>query len=138
MINQKSLEDDYIPSLFWNPKKVQEILKTAFENLEFETGKDVIKVESIPSLTELSEVLVKKPEWKLQIAGHTDNVGSAQGNLILSKKRSQSVKNFMISQGVSADRLTALYFGETDPIADNKTKEGRQKNRRVEMTIIFE
>jgi len=89
-------------------------------------------------LTELAEVLVKKPDWKLQIAGHTDNVGSAQGNLILSKKRSQAVKNFMMSKGIDGDRLTSLYFGETDPIADNNTAEGRQKNRRVEMTIVFE
>ncbi|KXJ04266.1 Outer membrane porin F, partial [Exaiptasia diaphana] len=117
---------------------VQEILNTAFENLEFETGKDVIKLESIPSLTELADVLVKKPEWKLQISGHTDNVGSAQSNLILSKKRSEAVKRFMISKGVSEERLSALYFGETVPIADNNTKEGRQKNRRVEMTIVFE
>ena len=118
-------------------KEVQEILNTAFENLEFETGKDVIKLSSIPSLTELAEVLLKKPEWKLQIAGHTDNVGDAQGNLVLSKKRAESVKNFMISKGIDKDRLTALYFGETVPIADNSTPEGRQKNRRVEMTIIF-
>ena len=119
-------------------QEVQEILKTAFENLEFETGKDVIKDESIPSLTELADVLVKKPEWKLQIAGHTDNVGAAQSNLVLSKKRSEAVKRFMVSKGIDAERLTALYFGETDPIADNNTAEGRQKNRRVEMTIIFE
>ncbi|MBL1280623.1 MAG: OmpA family protein [Fluviicola sp.] len=118
--------------------EVQEILKTAFENLEFETGKDIIKEESLPSLTELAEVLVKKSEWKLQIAGHTDNVGAAQGNLVLSKKRAASVKRFMESKGVAGDRLSVLYFGETDPIADNSTKEGRQKNRRVEMTIIFE
>lgn len=117
---------------------VQEILRTAFENLEFETGKDVIKIESIPSLTELAEVLVKKPEWKLQISGHTDNVGSAQSNLVLSKKRSESVKRFMMSKGVAEERLNALYFGETVPIADNSTPEGRQKNRRVEMTIVFE
>ena len=119
-------------------EEVQEILKTAFDNLEFETGKDVIKQESLPSLTELAEVLVKKTEWKLQIAGHTDNVGAAQGNLILSKKRAESVKRFMESKGVAGERLSVLYFGETQPIADNKTKEGRQKNRRVEMTIIFE
>lgn len=119
-------------------KEVQEILKTAFENLEFETGKDIIKQESIPSLTELAQVLVKKPEWRLQISGHTDNVGNDQANLILSKKRSEAVRNFMISQGISGDRLTALYFGETQPIADNATPEGRQKNRRVEMTIIFQ
>ncbi|MDX2359955.1 MAG: DUF5723 family protein [Crocinitomicaceae bacterium] len=117
---------------------VLEILNTAFENLEFETGKDIIKDESIPSLTELAEVLVKKPEWKLQIAGHTDNVGAAQGNLVLSKKRAEAVKAFMVEQGIDAERLSALYFGETDPVATNDTKEGRQKNRRVEMTIIFE
>ena len=118
-------------------EEVQEILKTAFENLEFETGKDIIKQESIPSLTELADVLVKRPEWKLQIAGHTDNVGNDQQNLILSKKRAESVKRFMESKGIDAERLSVLYFGETQPIADNDTPEGRQKNRRVEMTIIF-
>lgn len=119
-------------------KEVQEILKTAFDNLEFETGKDIIKQESLPSLTELADVLVKKKEWKLQIAGHTDNVGNDQANLILSKKRAEAVKAFMISKGINAERLTALYFGETQPIGDNNTAEGRQKNRRVEMTIVFE
>lgn len=118
-------------------EEVQEILNTAFENLEFETAKDIIKDESIPSLTELAEVLNKRPEWKLQIAGHTDNVGDAQKNLILSKKRAEAVKRFMESKGISGDRLSVLYFGETQPIADNSTAEGRQKNRRVEMTIIF-
>lgn len=119
-------------------EEVQEILKTAFENLEFETGKAIIKEESLPSLGELAEVLLKKPEWKLQIAGHTDNVGNDQANLVLSKKRSEAVKYFMISKGIGADRLSALYFGETQPVADNATAEGRQKNRRVEMTIIFQ
>jgi len=118
-------------------EEVAEILQTAFDNLEFETGKAIIKDESLPSLTELAEVLVKKPEWKLQIAGHTDNVGNDQNNLVLSKKRSEAVRDFMVSKGVSIERLSALYFGETQPIAPNDTKEGRQKNRRVEMTIIF-
>lgn len=118
-------------------KEVEEILKTAFENLEFETSKDIIKEVSIPSLTELAEVLVKKTSWKLQIAGHTDNVGNAQANLILSKKRAEAVKAFMISKGIAADRLSVLYFGETMPVETNDTPEGRQKNRRVEMTIIF-
>ncbi len=117
---------------------VEEILRTAFENLEFESGRDVIKDVSIPSLTELAEVLVKKETWKLQISGHTDNVGAAQGNLVLSKKRATAVKNFMVSKGIDASRLSVLYFGETDPVADNSTPEGRQKNRRVEMVIIFD
>lgn len=129
------VENDGCPKI---EEEVQEILQTAFENLEFETGKDIIKQVSIPSLTKLAEVLIKKPEWKLQISGHTDAVGSAQSNLLLSKKRSEAVKKFMIDKGISADRLTALYFGETQPIATNDTKEGRQKNRRVEMQIVFE
>ncbi len=118
-------------------KEVEEILQTAFENLEFETSRDVIKSESIPSLTKLAEVLVKKPEWKLQISGHTDSQGKAQSNLILSKKRAESVKAFMVANGVNADRLSVLFFGETQPIADNTTAAGRQKNRRVEMVIAF-
>jgi outer membrane protein OmpA-like peptidoglycan-associated protein len=118
-------------------KEVEEILKTAFDNLEFETGKDIIKDVSIPSLTELAVVLKKKSAWGLQISGHTDNVGDDQKNLILSKKRAEAVKNFMISQGIDASRLSTLYFGETMPIASNDTPEGRQKNRRVEMKIIF-
>lgn len=118
-------------------KEVEEILKTAFDNLEFETGKDVIKQASLPSLTELAEVLKKKSAWGLQISGHTDNVGDDQKNLILSKKRAEAVKAFMVSQGIDASRLSTLYFGETQPIATNDTPEGRQKNRRVEMKIIF-
>lgn len=118
-------------------KEVEEILKTAFDNLEFETGKDIIKQASLPSLTELAEVLKKKSAWGLQISGHTDNVGDDQKNLILSKKRSEAVKAFMVSQGIDAARLSTLFFGETMPIATNDTPEGRQKNRRVEMKIIF-
>jgi len=129
------IENDGCPEI---EEEVQEILRTAFENLEFETGKDIIKEESIPSLTELAEVLVKRPEWKLQISGHTDNVGNDQANLVLSKKRAEAVKNFMISKTIESERLYVLFFGETMPIASNDTKEGRQKNRRVEMKIIFE
>ena len=116
----------------------QEILNTAFENLEFNTGNAVIKTVSYASLDELAGLLIKKKDWKLQIAGHTDNVGEAQKNLILSKQRAESVKAYLISKGVDAKRLNTLFFGETQPIATNETAEGRQKNRRVEMTVIFE
>lgn len=118
-------------------KEVEEILKMAFDNLEFETGKDVIKAASIPSLKELAVVLEKKPTWGLQISGHTDNVGDDQMNMILSKKRAEAVKFYMISQGIDASRFNVLYFGESMPIESNDTPEGRQKNRRVEMKIIF-
>jgi outer membrane protein OmpA-like peptidoglycan-associated protein len=81
---------------------------------------------------------VKKKEWKLQISGHTDNVGDAQKNLVLSKQRAEAVKAYLVSKGVEASRLNTLFFGETQPIATNDTPEGRQKNRRVEMTVVFQ
>ena len=111
---------------------------TAFENLEFESGKDIIKDVSFPSLEELANLLIKKGEWKIIIAGHTDNVGSAKTNLILSKKRSQAVADYLEQRGVDAQRTIVQYFGEEKPVADNNSKEGRQQNRRVEMTILFE
>jgi outer membrane protein OmpA-like peptidoglycan-associated protein len=117
---------------------VIEVLKTAFDNLEFETAKDIIFETSKPSLNELAQVLQKKTNWKLEIAGHTDNVGDDNGNLVLSKKRAEALKAYLISQGVEEARLITKYFGETKPIATNDTPEGRQKNRRVEMKIVFE
>jgi outer membrane protein OmpA-like peptidoglycan-associated protein len=117
----------------------KEILQTAFENLEFETAKAVIKETSFESLDKLAELLVKKPDWKLKITGHTDSQGGEQNNLILSKKRSEAVAAYLISKGIDIEsRLIIAYFGEEKPIADNSTPEGRQANRRVEMDIIFE
>ncbi len=114
----------------------KEVLKTAFSNLEFENGKDVIKEQSYVSLTELAGLLKKKPEWMLRISGHTDNVGDAKSNMELSKKRAESVKRFLILSGLTDNRMIVEYFGASKPIADNKTPEGRAKNRRVEMTIV--
>ena len=116
----------------------QEILNTAFSNLEFETSLDVIKSASKPALTELANTLKKKPDWKLQLSGHTDNVGDDDANMILSKKRSESVKRFLTQNGIDEDRIKTLYFGESQPIEDNNTATGRQKNRRVEFKIIFD
>jgi outer membrane protein OmpA-like peptidoglycan-associated protein len=117
---------------------VIEVLKTAFDNLEFESAKDVIFESSKPSLNELAEVLKKKTTWKLEITGHTDNVGDDNINLVLSKKRAEALKAYLMSQGVEEARLLTLFYGETKPIAPNDTPEGRQKNRRVEMKIILE
>ncbi len=118
-------------------KKEIETVKYAFENLEFETGKDVIRTISYPSLTALAQLLVSKPNYGLRIEGHTDNVGTDENNLVLSQKRATAVKNFLIKKGVKAGVLEDYGYGESRPIADNDTKEGKQKNRRVEMKITF-
>jgi outer membrane protein OmpA-like peptidoglycan-associated protein len=119
-------------------KEVIEVLKTAFDNLGFELGKDIILAGSFASLDELAGVLTKKSTWKLQISGHTDNVGDDDSNLILSKKRAEAVKDYLISKGITTERFITEYFGETKPIADNATPEGRAKNRRVEMKLVIE
>lgn len=118
-------------------KEEQEIINTAFNDLEFESGKAVILKSSFKALDDLAALLKKKSEWGLRISGHTDNVGDDNKNLILSKDRANAVKKYLVGKGVSASRLESLYFGETKPVASNDTEEGRQKNRRVEMKITF-
>ena len=118
--------------------EIVEVLRTAFDNLEFESGKDIILEVSKVALDELADVLIKKATCKLEISGHTDNIGDANFNLVLSKKRAEALKNYLIFKGVDANRLTTFYFGETQPLIDNTTLEGRKKNRRVEMKITFD
>lgn len=116
----------------------QEVLNTAFSNLEFETGRDKIKEKSYESLDRLAELLVKKDEWKIQISGHTDNVGNDGANMTLSEKRAKAVANYLESKGVPRTRMIVQWYGETKPIADNSTPEGRAQNRRVEMEVVFD
>lgn len=119
-------------------EKEQEVLRTAFENLEFETGKAVIRSSSFQSLDELAALLVSKPSWKLKISGHTDDVGNDASNMTLSKNRAESTAKYLEGKGVAPSQLITEWFGETKPIADNSTPEGRQKNRRVEMQVVFD
>lgn len=118
-------------------KKELEVIKYAFENLEFETGKDIIKKTSFISLNGLAKLLSEKALYGLKIEGHTDDVGDDNSNLILSQKRADAVKRYLIGKGVDGAKLETAGFGESKPIADNKTPIGRQKNRRVEMAITF-
>jgi outer membrane protein OmpA-like peptidoglycan-associated protein len=119
-------------------KEEQEVINKAFDNLEFESGKSIIKSSSIGSLDELAALLKKKPEFKLLLAGHTDNMGTAETNLALSKNRTLAVKKYLVAKGVEESRIRAEWFGSSKPVADNSTAEGRQHNRRVEMSIVFE
>ena len=111
-------------------------MKTAFENLQFVSGKSIIKSVSYSSLQNLAKILKENPSFKLKIAGHTDSVGSESSNLTLSKSRATAVKLYLGQYGISADRFIIEAYGETQPVGDNNTAEGRQQNRRVEMEII--
>lgn len=104
-------------------------------NVEFSSGKTEVAPEYESQLKEVADFLTKYNTVKVQIAGHTDNSGSAVINTKLSQKRAQSVLNALVKLGVEKKRMTAKGFGPLHPIADNKTEEGRQKNRRVVAVI---
>ncbi|MEN2993227.1 MAG: DUF5723 family protein [Bacteroidia bacterium] len=120
------------------PKEQKRILDMAFRNLEFETAKAVIRPRSLPYLDSLANLLLENPTYNLKISGHTDNQGSLEYNMRLSKERAEAVRNYLVSKGVSAHRFVVEYFGPLRPIASNATPEGRARNRRVEMKVIFE
>lgn len=114
----------------------QKILQDVFENLEFATGKWIIKTVSYPSLNKLATLLITKPNYSLKISGHTDAVGSEKANQTLSVNRANAVKSYLVKKGVSKNKIEARGFGESQPVADNETEEGRQRNRRVEFNIF--
>jgi outer membrane protein OmpA-like peptidoglycan-associated protein len=122
------------------PMKAAEkkIIEKAFATLEFATAKDIIKPKSLPALNDLAKLMkAHAADWKLKLSGHTDNQGSDEKNMLLSEKRSNAVKNYLVKKGVNPDQVLTEWFGATMPIADNATPKGRQKNRRVEMKILL-
>jgi outer membrane protein OmpA-like peptidoglycan-associated protein len=119
-----------------SPDKAKQIVETAVAELEFKPGKAVISPSSYESLDRLIELLRKKPAWKMKISGHTDNTGDSESNMELSRDRARSAAIYLISGGIKGDQLEIEWFGQTRPIADNKTEAGRRKNRRVEMKLL--
>ena len=105
-------------------------------NVFFETGSAALQQVSMIELDRLKELLETNANLKIQINGHTDNVGDQQANLKLSTERAQAVYEYLVSKGIDSNRLNFKGFGETEPIATNTTPEGRQKNRRTEFMIL--
>jgi outer membrane protein OmpA-like peptidoglycan-associated protein len=108
------------------------------KNVLFDFGKASLRKESFETLNDLVEYLKLKPKMTIEIGGHTDNVGTPESNLKLSQERAESVRNYIISKGVSGSRVTAVGYGQSVPVADNSSDEGRQKNRRTEVKITKE
>lgn len=116
--------------------KFQPAKSFILEDVNYETGKADLKPESYPVLNELVSYLNRKDDERIEIGGHTDNVGKAASNLILSMDRAKSVMAYLIAQGIDPNRLTAKGYGMTVPIEDNRTAEGRASNRRTEVKIL--
>ncbi len=90
----------------------------------------------MPILDAMTAIFKEYPEANFSIGGHTDSVGSAKSNQLLSERRANAVRDYLISNGIAADRLTAAGYGEEKPIDSNKTRAGRANNRRVEVNLV--
>ncbi len=106
------------------------------KNVFFDTDKYELKPESRAELMKLYKFLKNNANLKIELAGHTDSVGTKEDNQVLSENRAQAVRDFLMEQGIDENRLTAKGYGETRPVATNETPEGRQKNRRTEFKIL--
>jgi outer membrane protein OmpA-like peptidoglycan-associated protein/tetratricopeptide (TPR) repeat protein len=106
------------------------------KNIFFDVNKFDLKTESQAELDKLVQLLNENPTLKIEISGHTDNAGKPADNLLLSNNRAKSVISYLTAKGIAGARLSSKGYGETKPVADNKTEEGRAINRRTEMKVI--
>ncbi|MGM9805558.1 MAG: DUF5723 family protein [Candidatus Aphodosoma sp.] len=118
-------------------REVSNIFKRAMTGIQFESGRDVIKKSSYPIMDKIVKVLEDNPEYRLNISGHTDNTGSAEKNLQLSRDRAAAVVAYLVKKGIDPSRLTASGYGQEKPVADNRTAKGRAQNRRVEFEVEY-
>jgi outer membrane protein OmpA-like peptidoglycan-associated protein len=106
------------------------------KNVLFEFGSAQLKSVSRLELDRLAKLLEENQQLRIQVQGHTDNIGSPKENQRLSEARAQAVFDYLVAAGIPAVRLNYKGFGETDPIAPNETEEGRKQNRRTEFIIV--
>ena len=106
--------------------------------VNFDTGKATLKKSSYPYLADLVEYMTVKTACVIELSGHTDDVGDDEDNRVLSEDRAKAVRDYLVSKGVDAKRIIPKGYGESQPIAPNKSPEGRRVNRRTEVRIIKE
>jgi outer membrane protein OmpA-like peptidoglycan-associated protein len=133
-LSQHSPDSTYEKNIPLQP--IEANASVVLKNVFFDVGKFDLKSESEAELDKLVQLMNDNPTLKIQIGGHTDNVGKPADNLVLSNNRAKSVVSYLVSKGIVATRLSSKGFGETQPVADNKADEGRALNRRTEMKVI--
>ncbi len=128
--------DEYFSEPFWVNINFEPARSYRLDHVHFDTDRSSLRPDSYKQLAELLGYLQRHEEIKIEIAGHTDNVGADAHNLKLSQDRANTIRNYLISKGIKAVRLTAKGYGASQPVADNATAEGRQLNRRTEVRIL--
>lgn len=133
-----SLLNNTVDSVFEKNIPLQPIEANAsivLHNIFFDVNKWDLKPESQTELDKVVQLMNDNPSMKIQITGHTDNVGKPAENLTLSNNRAKAVVEYLVGKGINAGRLSAKGFGETKPVAGNDTEEGRARNRRTELKV---
>ncbi len=116
----------------------KQVFEKALKGIEFRSGKAVIKTSSFAILDKIATIMKDNPNYQLQVNGHTDNVGNPDKNQVLSEQRAGAVKDYLSKKGVEDSRMKVEGYGDIMPIANNQTKAGRAKNRRVEFIVKYE
>ncbi len=133
-LSSKIADSIYKEDIYLLPIELNKI--TALKNIQFETNSYQLKAVSKVELEKLLQLLTDNPTIKIEVDGHTDNVGKAEDNVKLSTNRAKTVVDYLIEKGIATQRLQYKGFGATKPIADNATEAGRSSNRRTEFTVI--
>lgn len=132
-LSKSNSDADFIVNIPLQP--IEKGATIVLKNIFFETGKFELQNESKSELDKLVTLLNDNPNLKIQIDGHTDNVGQEKDNLLLSTNRAKSVVGYLLGKGIAAPRLSYKGFGSTKPVADNSTENGKALNRRTELSI---
>jgi outer membrane protein OmpA-like peptidoglycan-associated protein/tetratricopeptide (TPR) repeat protein len=133
-LKDKSPDSTYEKNIPLQPIEVNASI--VLKNIFFDFNKSDLKPESQVELDKLVQLMQDNPTVKIQIEGHTDNIGNAADNMKLSDNRAKAVVSYLVGKNISITRLIAKGFGATKPIADNKTEEGRAQNRRTELKVV--
>ena len=136
--NSLTAADEAMNRLGDNPDPHDVARALSLQVINFQLDKAFIPEVNKPVLDRAAEIMQKVPDMQLMIIGHTDSQGSDAYNMDLSRERAESVKEYLVSKGVDASKLTTKGMGEQDPIADNSTEQGRFRNRRIEFTVYDE
>lgn len=133
-LKNKEADSIYRKDIYLQPVEMNVV--TTFNNVQFATNSFELPVGAYAELDKLLQVLTENPSLKVEIGGHTDNVGKAEDNLRLSTNRAKAIVDYLVGKGVNINRMSYKGYGATQPVADNATEEGRAKNRRTTFTVV--